>query len=95
MNISWVNCCIHASGFAYTHAHMYIPLYWQCDPLYPLGQSQRGEDQKLVTHVPPFIHAGLQSTEPSELQCKYVYAIHGPRLLSGMLLMVRAHTLMF
>ena len=42
---------------------MYIPLYWQYDPKYPLGQSQRGEDHKLITHVPPFLHAGLQSTE--------------------------------
>ena len=62
--------------------------------MYPLGQLQR-EYQKLVTHVPPFLHVGLQSTEPSELQCKYIYAIHGPRLHSGMLLLVRAYTVMF
>ena len=38
----------------------YLPLLWQCDPVYPLGQTQRAYEEEGM-HVPPFKQAGIQA----------------------------------
>ena len=57
---SHIHACTHKCACMFLVVS--IPLFWQEDPVYPLGQTQVAEIDE-IWHVPPFRQAGLQTAE--------------------------------